>query len=107
MERKRKVFAYVTHRRRLLLFVHPNSPEAGIQVPAGTLTVGESPENGALREAREETGLVGLVLGEFLGIQERDMTDYGRAEVHERHFYHVLSTGNPPEAWRNLERDPS
>ena len=31
---KHKVFAYITNRNRLLVFVHPFAPEAGIQVPA-------------------------------------------------------------------------
>ncbi|GHO85715.1 hypothetical protein [Dictyobacter formicarum] len=38
---KQKVFAYITHQRRVLLFTHTFSPEAGIQVPAGTLEPGE------------------------------------------------------------------
>ena len=32
-----KVFAYITHRDRLLVFRHTDFPEAGIQVPAGTV----------------------------------------------------------------------
>ena len=47
---KHKVFAYITNRQRLLLFRHVYAPEAGIQVPAGTLEVGESPEEGVLRQ---------------------------------------------------------
>jgi 8-oxo-dGTP pyrophosphatase MutT (NUDIX family) len=107
MKRKRKAFAYITHGPRLLVFAHPTSPEAGIQVPAGTVREGESPENGVLREAREETGLQGLVLRKYLGRQDRDMRDFGRDEVHERYFYHVLCTEEPAEAWRHRENDPS
>jgi 8-oxo-dGTP pyrophosphatase MutT (NUDIX family) len=43
----------------LLLFEHPN---AGIQIPAGTLEQGERPEQAALREAYEETGLSASLL---------------------------------------------
>ena len=107
MERKRKAFAYITHRSRLLVFTHPDSPEAGIQVPAGTLWRDESPEDGVLREAREETGLGCLVLGEFLGTQEHDHSPWGRPEIHERFFYHVLCTEDPPETWRHMEEDPT
>ena len=32
---KQKVFAYITYQRRLLVFSHPDFPEAGIQVPTG------------------------------------------------------------------------
>src|SRR5579884_333161 len=71
MERTRKVLAYVTHGRRLLLFTHAKQPSAGIQVPAGTLLPGEAPEYGVLREAWEETGLESLALGAYLGRRDR------------------------------------
>ena len=37
MKRVQKVVAYITNGQRLLVFTHPLSPEAGIQVPAGTM----------------------------------------------------------------------
>jgi 8-oxo-dGTP pyrophosphatase MutT (NUDIX family) len=46
-----------------LIFSHPDYPEAGLQVPAGTLEPGEHPEAGVLREAYEETGLTGFAAG--------------------------------------------
>ena len=104
---KQKVLAYITNGRRLLLFRHPESPEAGIQVPAGTLEAGESPEEGVLREAYEETGLSGLTLVSFLGNQHRNLLDFGRAEIHQRWFYHLACPGNPPAEWRHFETDPS
>jgi ADP-ribose pyrophosphatase YjhB (NUDIX family) len=64
-----KVFAYITHGRRLLVFRHIRAPQAGIQVPAGTLLPGEKPEAGVLREAQEETGRTDLDLVSFLGEQ--------------------------------------
>ena len=108
MQRSRKVLAYVTHRQRLLLFTQPR-PGAGIQVPAGTLLTGESPEDGVLREAWEETGLEGLDLGAYLGRRDwlRDIPALGQPEMHERHFFHVLCTTEPPEAWQHVECDPS
>jgi 8-oxo-dGTP pyrophosphatase MutT (NUDIX family) len=54
---KQKAFAYITHGRRLLVFSHPHSPAAGIQVPAGTIEPGEPPELAVLREAAEAPGL--------------------------------------------------
>lgn len=100
----RKVFVYITQGTQLLVFEHPESPEAGIQVPAGTLEADESPEQGVLREAHEETGLSELVLGEFLGIQTRDMSDFDKLEIHERAFYHVRFTGTAPMRWHHLEK---
>src|SRR5579859_3604447 len=104
---KHKVFAYITHGGRLLVFRHPDVPAAGIQVPAGTLEPGEDPAAGVLREAYEETWLSGLQLDCFLGLQIWDMTAYGRAEIHHRHFYHLRCPGRPPAAWRHWETTPS
>jgi 8-oxo-dGTP diphosphatase len=108
---KRKAFAYVTHHHpeqgyRLLVFSHPNAPEAGIQVPAGTMRPEESPAEAALREAYEETGLPDLELVGFLGEQVRDMWGFGRDETHHRHFFHVRCLGEPPAVWRHYESDP-
>lgn len=64
---KRKVFAYITSGNRLLVFWHPDAPEAGTQVPAGTVEPGERPEAAVLREAFEETSLPGLELAGLLG----------------------------------------
>jgi 8-oxo-dGTP diphosphatase len=104
---KRKVYAYVTHGDRLLVFVHPDSPEAGIQVPGGSLEEGEEPEAGALREATEETGRTDLEVVRFLGEVERDLADYGMDEIHHRYFFHLRCTGDPPERWRHGELTPS
>jgi 8-oxo-dGTP diphosphatase len=104
---KHKVFAYITHGPRLLVFRHPESPEAGIQVPAGTVQPGEDLDAAVLREATEETGLTDLVLVRFLGEEVRDRSDVGRDEIHHRHFYHLRCTGDPPATWRHWETDPS
>jgi ADP-ribose pyrophosphatase YjhB (NUDIX family) len=98
-----KVFAYITHGDRLLVFSHPHAPEAGIQVPAGTVEPGEPFEAAVLREAGEETGLPGLTLARFLGQQVRDMADFGRDEVHHRYFYHLLCADDPPATWEHWE----
>jgi 8-oxo-dGTP diphosphatase len=104
---KYKVFAYITNRQRLLLFRHVYAPEAGIQVPAGTLEAGELPEVGVLREALEETGLSGLTIDCFLGEQVRDMSEYVPGEINHRYFYHLRCPGDPPDSWRHEERNPS
>lgn len=103
---KRKAFAYITHGNRLLVFRHPNAPDAGIQVPAGTMKDGERPVDAVMREAYEETGLAGLELVRFLGEQVHDTTDFGGDEVHHRYFYHLRYTGDPPMTWRHYESDP-
>jgi 8-oxo-dGTP pyrophosphatase MutT (NUDIX family) len=104
---KRKAFAYITHGDGLLVFRHLDAPDAGTQVPAGTIRDRERPAAAALREAREETGLHDLVLGRFLGERRRDMADFGRDEVQRRYFFHLRCVGDPPATWRHDERDPS
>jgi ADP-ribose pyrophosphatase YjhB (NUDIX family) len=103
---QQKVFAYITHGQRLLLFRQPNAPEAGIQAPAGTHKLGEQPAAGVLREAYEETGLPHLTVVQLLGEQIRDMTDFKRDEIHHRYFYHLQCMADPPITWRHAEPDP-
>ena len=103
----RKAFAYVTHGNRLLIFSHPLAPSAGLQVPAGTMLDGEAPEDAVLREALEETALPDLRVVRFLGEVHRDRADVGRAEIHHRHFFHLVCDSEPPERWQNYEPDPS
>lgn len=100
---KGKVFAYITAQQHLLVFRHPYAPEAGIQVPAGTIEAQERPEVAVLREAFEETGLSDLTLHCFLGEQVRDMVDFGRTEIHHRFFYHLQYHGTPGPTWRHEE----
>lgn len=104
---KRKVFAYITHGDRLLIFRHRDAPEAGLQVPAGTVEPGEKLDDAVVREAFEETGLVGLRLAHYLGERWRDMSDYGLDQLHQRFFYHLEYAATPPETWSHVETDPS
>jgi len=63
-----KVTAFVTRNfqqhKELLLFRHPN---AGIQLPSGTVEEDELPEQAVLREVAEETGVKGARLAACLG----------------------------------------
>ena len=52
-----KIFAYITRAEQLLVFKDVDFPEAGIQIPGGTIESGELPEDAVLREAVEEIGL--------------------------------------------------
>lgn len=104
---KQKVVAYITQGDKLLVFSHPYHPDAGIQVPAGTIKPGEAPEEAVLREAYEETGLDRLELRAFLGVQEFDFAPYGRAEIQHRYFFHLEFCGDAPSIWQHFESDPS
>ncbi len=107
LRRIEKAFAYITYRERLLVFRHPRSPEAGIQVPAGTIKPGETAEQAVLREAVEETGLPAFSLEGKLGMSEFEMSPFGRSEIHRRHFFHLRVEEEPPETSQHHEPDPS
>jgi 8-oxo-dGTP pyrophosphatase MutT (NUDIX family) len=57
----KKVRAYIfqptSSGLKLLVFSQPSSPEAGVQVPGGTVDAGESPFKAIKREVLEESGL--------------------------------------------------
>jgi 8-oxo-dGTP diphosphatase len=102
-----KVVAYITDGDRLLAFSHPHHPEAGIQVPAGTVEEDESPREAVLREAREETGLDDLEIRSYLGVREHNLSAHGRSEAGRQHFFHLAFCGEAPTRWRHYEMHPS
>lgn len=105
---REKVYAYITQGETLLVFRHIDFPDAGIQVPGGTVQPGESPPRAVLREAFEEAGLVDLEIVAALGDTWRHRDEYGRAdEVHHRHFFHLRCATLLPEVWQHEERDPA
>ena len=106
VEKQRKVIAYVTRgkggKRQLLVFTHHDYPEAGLQVPAGTVDAGESVEAALFREIEEESGIsTGLRLVKLLAVYDWYNPETGI--VNERHVFHVESTGYTPERWNWLE----
>lgn len=59
---REKVLVYVTRGEDLLVLEHTaDYPDAGVQVPAGGVDLGESPEAAATRELFEERGLTARV----------------------------------------------
>ncbi len=98
--RVRKAVAYITRGDDLLVFRHRDFPleEVGVQVPAGTVRAGESPEQAAVREVAEETGLTTLQFVRYLGGLDYDMRP-DRREVHERHFFHFIASGDTADSW--------
>ncbi|MDP6038397.1 MAG: NUDIX domain-containing protein [Candidatus Latescibacteria bacterium] len=71
-----KVTAFITREqngtRELLVFQHPN---AGIQLPAGTVERGEDIEAAVVREAQEETGIQNFHIQTHLGGIENELNE--------------------------------
>ncbi|WP_329309256.1 NUDIX hydrolase [Streptomyces microflavus] len=101
---KAKALCYIVRGGRLLVHRHVDFPweEVGVQVPAGSIREGEAPEAAALREAREETGLTDFKIVRKLGVTEYDMGPY-RAEIQERHVFHLELAESTPERWPSQE----
>ncbi|MFI6758829.1 NUDIX domain-containing protein [Micromonospora sp. NPDC050417] len=99
-----KVLCYIVRDGRLLVFRHIDFSyeEVGIQVPAGTIRYGEAPEDAALREAREETGLKHFKIVRKLGEVEYDITPY-RFEIQHRHVFHLQCAQPTPPRWLSQE----
>lgn len=104
---KSKVYAYIVQDNELVVFTQPHAPEAGVQVPGGSVEADETLEAAVLREALEETGLQGLEVIRYLGEQVRDMRDYGKDELHHRHFYHLACAQVIQQHWHWVEQSPS
>ncbi len=104
---KVKVMAYITHGPRLLVFREPDFPDAGIQVPGGSVGSDEPLDAAVLREAYEESGLEGLHLEGYLGDVMHDFSPRGRFEIHHRHYFHLTCSGSVPDRWQHHEMDPS
>jgi 8-oxo-dGTP pyrophosphatase MutT (NUDIX family) len=90
-KRKKKVLAYIFRQTKtgpeLLIFAHRDYPEAGLQVPGGTLDEGEDPLTGVLREVKEEAGLENFTSVKLLGEAEYVATK--KKEIHLRRFFQL------------------
>ncbi len=104
-----KVTAYITCNQHLLVFRHVDHPEAGIQVPAGSVDRGETLDEAVLREAKEESGLEDLYLKAYLGALTYTFhTDGDKPLPIQRHYYHLIWPGPIKEStWRHWELSPS
>ncbi len=76
----RKAYGYVTRikndKTQVLVFRHP-IPEAGIQVPKGTVQADEDPYHAVIREREEETGLMHFEVESFIAEDDWENDDRG------------------------------
>ncbi len=100
-----KVVCYVIQDGHLLVFTHDTIPltKTGVQVPAGSIESGETPEHAAERELLEESGRSGRVV-RSLGEERYDLRP-ARDEIAVRHFFLMsVQQRDLTERWRAGER---
>jgi 8-oxo-dGTP pyrophosphatase MutT (NUDIX family) len=99
-----KVLCYIVRDGRLLVFRHVDYDleQVGIQVPAGSIRQGESPEEAALREAHEETSLSQLSVARKLGETTYDLSPY-RYEIQHRHVFQLQVHEPTKQRWPSQE----
>lgn len=105
MKTKRKVLAYITRGQgpdlELLVFTHRDYPEAGLQVPGGTVEEGEQLIDAMYREIFEETGISFDDLSLAENIHTYNYYPFHQETIHERTFFHLNYLGNQVE-WEHL-----
>ena len=97
-----KALCYVIREGELLVFRHRDFPEAGVQVPAGTLRDREDPAVGAIRETEEETGRTGFRIVRKLGVMDHEHHEGERHEIHQRHVFLLDAPAGLPDRWSHL-----
>lgn len=97
MAMRQRVVAYITRERNgvteLLVFMHRDFPDAGMQVPAGGIEPGEALDEAVLREVREESGVAGATLVKKLAEEENET---GEAN---NHIFHLPAPADIADAW--------
>lgn len=103
---RNRVFTYITQQSNLLLIDYTDGSYQQPQIPGGTIEAGETPEQAALREAKEETGLKNLTVVACLGCSQKDLRSIGRDEIIQAWFFHLEAQDSTPPRWQHGESDP-
>lgn len=105
MKEKTKVISYIFRTnpnlvREILVFVHRDFPEAGIQVVGGTVDPGEELVDALIRELAEESGLNVLSRDcHFIGESTYFRKDF--PEKNLRHYFEV-KIHQLPDSWSHV-----
>lgn len=106
MSIKRKVLAYITRgeaeNRELLVFEQKGHPDAGIQVPGGTIEDDELLIDALYREIEEETGISRNDLSLEGKLRKYLYFPEGRSGIHERNIFHLSYIGEDKSAWEHV-----
>src|SRR2546427_655191 len=96
---KQKIMAYLVRRDaagwQLAVFEHANVPEAGVQVPAGTVKAGEPLDAALWRELLEESGLRAPSVALVCKLAEAREPEWDQM----RHVYLLQDVGGLPNDW--------
>ena len=97
-----KVLAYIIREHQeqgfqLLVFDHRDFPEAGIQIPAGTIEENEPVEQALHREIREESGLSNCRMIKSLGMFENHFPTPN--DLRFQHIFLLMAPDYLPESW--------
>ncbi|MEK7434744.1 MAG: NUDIX domain-containing protein [Cyanobacteriota bacterium] len=103
----KKVYAYIVKNNQLLVFSEPDFPDIGMQIPGGTVEENENIEDALKREIFEETGLTKIKIKSYLGEDFIDLRNFGKNQIHERHFFQVELEEETNETWDHTEKFPS
>lgn len=99
--RSSKAHAYITRCLEevveLLVLAHRHNPDAGLQVPGGTLKSGETAIEALHRELFEESGLTALELMRPLGMRVLPSPIHG--DPLRYHAFHLVGQSELPDAW--------
>ncbi|WP_342514373.1 NUDIX domain-containing protein [Sporosarcina sp. FSL K6-1522] len=103
MELKRKVLAYITQEedgeRKILVFEQKDHPEAGLQVPGGTIERDEFLMDALYREIEEETGITRDLLELQGKVNKTNYYPQDENIVYERNIFHLAYLGHESNDW--------
>jgi 8-oxo-dGTP diphosphatase len=105
MKLKRKVLAYITKgedaERQILVFEQKDNPDAGLQVPGGTIEEDELLLDALYREIEEETGIQRSDLELKGKVNKTNYFPEHKNVIYERNFFHLAFIGEEHISWEH------
>lgn len=100
---REKVLCFVVRDHQLLVFDHVPDGGAGVQVVAGGVEAGESPDQAAMRELWEESGLT-LAAPRYLTSYRWEAQLPDRFTRQVCHAYAFAAPDGLPDTWDHVEK---